>query len=82
MFLFRLAQVISSPLTLLSSQIGFVAGEMKHPARDLPRVISTAMIVVIFGFVFANIAFYSVLPMESVRRSPTVAIVIAHVYTC
>ena len=72
--------MISSPLTLQLSQIGFVVGEMKHPARDLPRVITTAMIVVIFGFVFANIAFYSVLPMKSIRQNPTVAIVKSHVF--
>jgi L-type amino acid transporter 6 len=52
-----------------------VAGDMKNPFRDLPRVINSAMAVVIFGFVIMNIALYIVLPMAMIRERETVAVV-------
>jgi amino acid permease len=56
-------------------EIGLVAGEMKDPVRDLPRVINSAMSIVITGFVLMNAALYIVLPIEKLRETDTVATV-------
>jgi solute carrier family 7 (L-type amino acid transporter), member 6 len=56
-------------------QIGFVAGDMKDPVRDLPRVINTAMVVVIVGFVLMNIALYIAVPIQHMRETSTPAMV-------
>ena len=52
-------------------QIGFVAGEMKEPTRDLPRVINTAMTIVIIGFVLMNAALYVAIPIQKMRETNT-----------
>lgn len=59
-------------------QVGFVAGEMINPIRDLPRVLNSAMVIVIIGFVFVNGALYIALPIESIRERGTVAVVRLH----
>lgn len=53
----------------------YVAGDMKNPMRDLPRVINSAMVIVMVGFVLANIALYIVVPMDALRERKTVAVV-------
>lgn len=63
-------------LTLL--KLGFVAGEMKNPIRDVPRVINTAMAIVITGFVLMNIALYVVLPIQFIREREAVAVVLSN----
>lgn len=55
--------------------IGFVAGEMVNPLRDLPRVIKTSMNIAIGGFVMMNIALFVVLPFKAVRERSIVAAV-------
>ena len=57
------------------SQVGFVAADMTHPARDLPRVLNTAMGVAVSGFVLMNIALFMVLPFEQMRQKSFVAVV-------
>ena len=57
------------------SQVGFVAAEMTHPARDLPRVLNTAMSVAISGFVLMNVSLFMVLPFEQMRQKSFVAVV-------
>ena len=57
------------------SQVGFVAADMTHPARDLPRVLNTAMAVAISGFMLMNIALFMVLPFEQIRQKSFVAVV-------
>jgi solute carrier family 7 (L-type amino acid transporter), member 6 len=52
-----------------------VAGEMKNPFRDLPRVINSAMAIVLLGFVLMNASLYIVLPMDAIRDPKTVAVV-------
>lgn len=54
--------------------IGFVAGEMTDPSRDLPRVINTAMFVAVSGFVLMNIALFMVIPFETMRERSVVAV--------
>ena len=56
-------------------QVGFVAADMAHPARDLPRVLNTAMAVAISGFMLMNIALFMVLPFEQMRQKSFVAVV-------
>jgi L-type amino acid transporter 6 len=58
-----------------NAQIGFVAGDMRDPARDLPRVINTAMAIVIIGFVLMDIALYVAVPIEAMRDNSTPAVV-------
>ena len=48
---------------------------MTHPARDLPRVLNTAMGVAISGFMLMNIALFMVLPFEQMRQKSFVAVV-------
>ncbi|RPA72152.1 amino acid transporter [Ascobolus immersus RN42] len=54
--------------------VNYVVGEMKHPTRDLPRVIHTAMPVVISSYLLANMAYYFVLPYAIIGSSNTVAV--------
>lgn len=61
-------------LTIL--KLGFVAGEMKNPTRDVPRVLHSAMAIVMTGFVLVNIALYVVLPIQFMREHEAVAVVI------
>lgn len=48
---------------------------MKHPTRDLPRVIHTAIPIVIVSYLLANTAYYLVLPGAVISQSNTIAVV-------
>ncbi|KAG6037437.1 hypothetical protein E4U41_005101 [Claviceps citrina] len=52
----------------------YVTGEFRNPRRDLPRVIHSAMPLVIISYVLANVAYFLVLPVEEVNGSNTVAV--------
>ncbi|KHO01421.1 Amino acid/polyamine transporter I [Metarhizium album ARSEF 1941] len=52
----------------------YVVGEFRNPRRDLPRVIHSAMPLVIVSYVLANVAYFLVLPVEQVNGSNTVAV--------
>ncbi|EXJ66125.1 uncharacterized protein A1O5_10740 [Cladophialophora psammophila CBS 110553] len=52
----------------------YVTGEFKNPARDLPRVLHTAMPAVIVCYLLANVAYIFVLPLETINKSNTVAV--------
>lgn len=54
-------------------QVSFAAGEIKDPSRDLPRGLAAGTIVVVFAYLLANLAYYSVLSPEAIRQSPAVA---------
>ncbi|RPB19179.1 hypothetical protein L211DRAFT_662874 [Terfezia boudieri ATCC MYA-4762] len=58
--------------------VNYVTGEMRHPSRDLPLVIHTAMPIVIICYLLANIAYYLVLPASVVGSSNTVAVEFGH----
>ena len=49
-------------------------GEFRNPSRDLPRVIHTAMPLVILSYILANVAYFFVLPLSSINSSNTVAV--------
>lgn len=53
----------------------YVVGEFKNPRRDLPRVIHTAMPLVICCYVLANVAYFLVLSLEAINSTNTVAVV-------
>lgn len=49
-------------------------GEFRNPGRDLPRVIHTAMPLVIASYVMANVAYFFVLPITTINVTNTVAV--------
>ncbi|KAH6684772.1 amino acid transporter-like protein [Halenospora varia] len=52
----------------------YVVGEFRNPTRDLPRVIHTAMPLVILSYILANVAYFLVLPLKTINSSNTVAV--------
>ena len=52
----------------------YVAGEFKNPARDIPRVIHTAMPSVLISYLAANVSYFFVLPKSTIDQSNTVAV--------
>ena len=52
----------------------YVTGEFKNPSRDLPRVLHTAMPIVILAYLLANVAYFFVLPLDAIEKSNTVAV--------
>ena len=52
----------------------YVTGEFKSPSRDLPRVLHTAMPLVILSYILANMAYFFVLPLATIDKSNTVAV--------
>lgn len=51
-----------------------MTGEFKNPNRDLPRVIHTAMPLVILSYLMANVSYFLVLPHDTIEASNTVAV--------
>lgn len=51
-----------------------MTGEFKNPNRDLPRVIHTAMPLVILSYLLANVSYFLVLPHSTIEASNTVAV--------
>ncbi|KAK6541889.1 hypothetical protein TWF694_007666 [Orbilia ellipsospora] len=54
--------------------VNYITGEMKNPSRDLPRVIHSAMPLVIVCYIMANISYFFVLPSSVIASSTTVAV--------
>ncbi|KAK2811828.1 hypothetical protein FQN50_001866 [Emmonsiellopsis sp. PD_5] len=52
----------------------YVTGEFKNPTRDLPRVIHTAMPLVIMSYLLANVSYFFVLPPTTINGTNTVAV--------
>ncbi|GAB1197328.1 amino acid permease-domain-containing protein [Aspergillus pseudonomiae] len=52
----------------------YVTGEFKNPNRDLPRVLHTAMPLVILCYILANISYFLVLPHSTIEVSNTIAV--------
>ncbi|KAH8821396.1 amino acid transporter-like protein [Xylogone sp. PMI_703] len=52
----------------------YVVGEFRNPTRDLPRVIHTAMPLVILSYLLANVAYFFVLPITVLNSTNTVAV--------
>ena len=52
----------------------YVTGEFKNPSRDLPRVLHTAMPLVILFYILANVSYFFVLPLTTIESSNVVAV--------
>ncbi len=52
----------------------YVVGEFLYPHRDLPRVIHTAMPLVILSYLLASVAYIFVLPISVIQSSNTIAV--------
>ena len=53
--------------------IALVAGEVRQPSRNLPLSLLLGTSAVILLYVLANVAYFRVLPVEAIARSPYVA---------
>ncbi|PGH10768.1 hypothetical protein AJ80_07418 [Polytolypa hystricis UAMH7299] len=52
----------------------YVTGEFKNPTRDLPRVIHTAMPLIIMSYILANMSYFFVLSSSTINSTNTVAV--------
>ncbi|KAI1661241.1 amino acid permease-domain-containing protein [Daldinia decipiens] len=52
----------------------YVVGEFRNPSRDLPRVIHTAMPLIIICYLLANFSYFLVLPLDALNSTNTVAV--------
>lgn len=66
--------ICSSRRILLTAKTNYVTGELKNPNRDLPRVVHSAMPLVIVSFLLANVSYFLVLPHSTIEASNTVAV--------
>lgn len=55
-------------------QANYITGEMKDPAKNMPRVIHSSMTTVTLLFLLANISYFIVLDKSIVSRSNTIAL--------
>jgi APA family basic amino acid/polyamine antiporter len=55
------------------ADVSFVAGEVKDPERNLPRVLIYGTLLIIALYLLANLAYLAVLPVEQIRVSKLVA---------
>lgn len=58
--------------------VNYVSAEMKSPAKDVPRVIHTALPVVIVSYLLANLSYYAVLSKLELDASNTVTLTMAN----
>ncbi|KAK1993764.1 amino acid transporter [Colletotrichum falcatum] len=52
----------------------YVTAELRHPARQLPLAINTAVPTIILCFIAANAAYYILLPWDVVSKTDSVAV--------
>ena len=57
--------------------LGFVAGELREPQKNLPKAIAIGIGLVILVYLLTNAAYHFVLPMEVVQNSDSVAVEVA-----
>src|SRR5215210_19071 len=55
------------------ADVSFVAGEVRDPERNLPRVLIYGTLTIIALYLLANIGYLAVLPVEEIRQSKLVA---------
>ena len=55
------------------ADVSFVAGEVRNPRRNLPRVLIGGTCAIILIYLVANLAYLSVMPIEEIRHSKLVA---------
>jgi basic amino acid/polyamine antiporter, APA family len=55
------------------ADLAFISGEVKDPARNLPRALIFGTLAVIAIYLLANIAYLGVMPVDEIRHSKLVA---------
>jgi amino acid transporter len=55
------------------ADVSFVAGEVRDPRRNLPRVLIGGTLGIIAIYLIANLAYLAVMPIEEIRHSKLVA---------
>jgi APA family basic amino acid/polyamine antiporter len=55
------------------ADVSFVAGEVEHPQRNLPRILVAGTAGIIAIYLLANLAYLAVMPIEEMRHSKLVA---------
>ncbi|HEY4954573.1 MAG TPA: amino acid permease [Gemmatimonadaceae bacterium] len=55
------------------ADVSFVAGEVKDPKRNLPRILIIGTCGIIVIYLLANVAYLAVMPVEEMRHSKLVA---------
>ena len=55
------------------ADVSFVAGEVKNPSRNLPRVLIIGTLGIITIYLLANLAYLAVLSVQEIASSPLVA---------
>lgn len=59
------------------SDVGAIAGEVKDPQRNLPRIYLTGTMVITVIYVLVNLAYFMVVPISEMRTLTTVAPTVA-----
>ena len=57
--------------------LGFVAGELRDPQKNLPKAIAIGIGLVVLVYALTNATYHLVLPMEVVQQSESVAVEVA-----
>jgi len=57
--------------------ISFVAGEVKQPARNVPRSLTVGMVLVMVLYVLANVAYLKVMPVAQIAATARVGAALA-----
>jgi len=52
------------------NNVGFAAGELRHPERDLPFAMAIGVLTVTILYLLANIAYLNVLPAQAIANAP------------
>src|SRR5213594_2544226 len=52
------------------NNVGFAAGELKNPTRDLPFAMAAGVLVVTVLYLLANVAYLNVLPFQAIAGAP------------
>ncbi len=54
-------------------EITYVAGEVKDPQKNIPRSLLLSTVLAILVYVLVNLAYFSILPLTAISKSPLVA---------
>ena len=68
-------QTLRKESTDLFLQANYVAAELRHPAKQLPLSINTAIPTIIMCYVAANAVYYVLLPWKDVSTTDAAAVV-------
>lgn len=52
------------------NNVGFAAGELKHPEKDVPIAMAAGTLTVTLLYVLANVAYLHILPQDAIANAP------------